>query len=83
MALPIVVMLVWRSETHGGQTYDWFNWKIKWRWIYAALRDRWKLFDIGSLVVAGAGVRLCTRQPQADAVAQPCLLGDRALQSRS
>jgi hypothetical protein len=52
MALPIVVMLVWRSETHGGQTIDWFNWKVKWRWIYSALRDRWKWFDIGSLVVA-------------------------------
>jgi hypothetical protein len=51
MTLPILVMLVWRSETHGGQTYDWFNWKIKWRWTYAALRDRWKIFDIGSLVV--------------------------------
>ena len=51
MTLPLVVMLVWRSETHGGQTYDWFNWKIKWHWIYATLRDRWKLFDIGSLVV--------------------------------
>ena len=46
-------MLVWRSETHGGQTIDWFDWKIKWRWIYSALRDRWKWFDIGSLVVAG------------------------------
>ena len=51
MALPILVMLIWRSEAHGGQTIDWFNWKIKWRWIYSALRDRWKLFDIGSLVV--------------------------------
>ena len=52
MALPILVMLVWRSETHGGQTIDWFDWKIKWRWIYSALRDRWKWFDIGSLVAA-------------------------------
>jgi hypothetical protein len=33
MALPILVMLIWRSETHGGQTIDWFNWKVKWRWI--------------------------------------------------
>jgi hypothetical protein len=53
MALPILVMLVWRSETHGGQTVGWFEWKIKWRWIYAALRDRWKWFDIGSLAAAG------------------------------
>jgi hypothetical protein len=46
-------MLVWRSETHGGQTVGWFEWKIKWRWIYSALRDRWKLFDIYSLAAAG------------------------------
>ena len=53
MALPIVVMLIWRSETHGGQTIDWFDWKVKWRWVYSALRDQWKEFDIGSLIVAG------------------------------
>jgi len=52
MALPILVMLIWRSETHGGQTVDWFNWDIKWRWIYSALRDRWKWFDIASLTAA-------------------------------
>ena len=51
MALPLLVMLIWRGETHGGSTSDWFNWKIKWHWIYMALRDRWKLFDMGSLVV--------------------------------
>ena len=54
MALPILIMLVWRSETHGGQTFGWLEWKMKWRWIYGALRDRWKLFDIGSLAVAAA-----------------------------
>jgi hypothetical protein len=52
MALPILVMLIWRSEAHGGQTTAWFEWKLKWRWIYSALRDRWRWFDIGSLVVA-------------------------------
>jgi hypothetical protein len=52
MALPLLVMLIWRSETHGGQTLDWFNWKVKWRWIYSALRDRWKWLDIGSLIAA-------------------------------
>jgi hypothetical protein len=54
MALPILVMLVWRSETHGGQSYGWFEWKMKWRWIYSALRDRWKWFDIASLTAAAA-----------------------------
>ena len=53
MALPILIMLIWRSETHGGETTAWFEWKLKWRWIYSALRDRWRWFDIGSLVAAG------------------------------
>jgi hypothetical protein len=53
MALPILVMLIWRSETHGGQTTAWFEWKLKWRWIYSALRDRWRWFDLASLVAAG------------------------------
>ena len=53
MAGPLLIMLVWRSETHGGQTFGWFEWKLKWLWIYSALRDRWKLFDIWSLVAAG------------------------------
>ena len=53
MAVPAIIMLVWRSETHGGQTIDWFDWKIKWHWIYSALRDQWKWFDIGSLIAAG------------------------------
>jgi hypothetical protein len=54
MALPLLVMLIWRSETHGGQTFGWFEWKMKWRWIYSALRDRWKWFDIATLSVAAA-----------------------------
>ncbi|HET8749574.1 MAG TPA: hypothetical protein VFM42_02415 [Sphingomicrobium sp.] len=49
MALPILVMLIWRSEAHGGQTIDWFDWKIKWQWVYGALRDRWSHFDMGSI----------------------------------
>ena len=53
MAVPAVIMLIWRTETHGGQTIDWFDWKIKWHWIYSALRDQWKWFDIGSLIAAG------------------------------
>ena len=53
MALPLVIMLVWRSETHGGSIYGWFEWEQKWRWIYSALRDRWKWWDIGGLIAAG------------------------------
>lgn len=50
MALPILVMLAWRSETHGGATTDWFNWNAKWRWLQMALRDRWEVWDLASLL---------------------------------
>ena len=53
MALPLLIMLIWRSETHGGETSAWFEWKAKWHWIYMALRDRWQWFDIGSLIAVG------------------------------
>jgi hypothetical protein len=54
MTLPIIVMLVWRSETHGGNTVDWFNWSAKWRWVEMALRDRWKSWDLASVAISGA-----------------------------
>jgi hypothetical protein len=54
MAGPILIMIVWRSEAHGGSTADWFNWEAKWRWIEMALRDRWKWWDIGSLAICAA-----------------------------
>jgi hypothetical protein len=52
MALPILIMLVWRSETHGGETGDWFNFKAKLFWVEMALRDRWKWFDMASVALA-------------------------------
>jgi hypothetical protein len=54
MALPLAIMLAWRSETHGGMTEDWFNWSSKWRWTYSALRDRWRLWDIASVALTAA-----------------------------
>ena len=54
MALPLVIMIAWRSETHGGTTGDWFNWQAKWRWVKTALRDRWETWDLVSLGAAGA-----------------------------
>ena len=52
MALPILVMLIWRSETHGGGIHGWFEWSQKWKWLYSALRDRWDIFDKASLAFA-------------------------------
>ena len=56
MALPVVIMLAWRSETHGGMTSGWFDWHHKLLWLYAALRDRWKWFDIVSVLLAAGGI---------------------------
>jgi hypothetical protein len=51
MALPIIVVLAWRSETTGAMTRDFFEWKLKWEWLYSAVRDRWKWFDIATVAV--------------------------------
>ncbi len=51
MALPLVIMIVWRSETHGGATTDWFNWHAKLQWLIQSFRDRWKAWDVFTLVV--------------------------------
>lgn len=51
MAAPLLIMLLWRSDAHGGLTGDWFNWRMKWTWIYMVLRDRWRWLDLGSLII--------------------------------
>jgi hypothetical protein len=52
LALPIALMIFWRSGDHvTGQTADWFNWDAKIQWITMALRDRWQLFDLFSVLL--------------------------------
>jgi hypothetical protein len=47
LALPVVLMLVWREGQHvGGETFDWFHWRAKVGWVVMILRDRWMGFDI-------------------------------------
>ena len=62
LAPPALLMVLWRSGGHAtGQTGDWFNWRQKINWLTMVLRDRWTLFDIGSvgvlLLVLLKGVR--------------------------
>ncbi len=49
LALPIIVVLAWRGESSGAMTRAWFYWKLKWEWIYSAVRDRWRWFDIATV----------------------------------
>ena len=52
LALPLVLMVVWRSGQHvGGQTADFFNWHAKLYWVLMVLRDRWQVFDTASFAV--------------------------------
>ncbi len=52
LAPPALLMVLWRSGGHAtGQTGDWFNWLAKINWLTMLLRDRWTMFDIGSVGV--------------------------------
>lgn len=50
LLLPMVLMVIWRSEAGGGSG-DWFNVTQKAQWIAWALRDRWMAFDVASVAV--------------------------------
>ena len=52
LALPLVLMAVWRSGDHvGGETFDWFNGRAKIGWVLMVLRDRWLAFDVASTAI--------------------------------
>jgi hypothetical protein len=54
MALPILLIVLWRSEATGGLTHKWFDWDYKWEYLLRMFRDRWEAFDIacGAIVLA-------------------------------
>ena len=51
MALPALLMVMWRTEATGGRTMGWFDWDFKWEYFQRALRDRWEWFDLASLAL--------------------------------
>ena len=54
LALPMLMILLWRSEATGGLTHRWFDWDYKWEYLLRMFRDRWEAFDI-----ACAAIVLC------------------------
>jgi hypothetical protein len=51
LALPFLLMLLWRSGSVAGVTADWFNWEAKGRWIIGILRERWEGWDRASAIL--------------------------------
>ncbi|HVF36618.1 MAG TPA: hypothetical protein VNA29_01590 [Sphingomicrobium sp.] len=52
MALPVLLVLLWRTEATGGLTKAWFDWDYKWEYLLRMFRDRWEAFDLASAAVA-------------------------------
>ena len=45
LALPVLIVLLWRTEAQGGHTFGWFIWIRKAEFLLRVLRDRWMLWD--------------------------------------
>jgi hypothetical protein len=57
---PLILMVMWRTQAHvGGQTGGWFVWRAKWVYLEMTLRDRWRDFDIYSLIFVLVIIALC------------------------
>ncbi|WP_324805836.1 hypothetical protein SH584_06995 [Sphingomonas sp. LY29] len=52
LALPLLLILLWRSEAGGGATHRWFDWAFKWEYLLRMFRDRWEWFDVASAFIA-------------------------------
>lgn len=53
LALPMVLLLVWRSSEGAGVTGRFFDVRLKLGFLAMALRDRWAPFDIASVALIG------------------------------
>jgi hypothetical protein len=51
LALPALLILLWRSEATGGLTHRWFDWEYKWEYLLRMFRDRWEAFDLASAAI--------------------------------
>ena len=51
LALPVLLILLWRSDATGGLTHRWFDWDYKWEYLLRMFRDRWEAFDLVSAAI--------------------------------
>ena len=64
LALPLVLVLVWRSGEGAGVTLGWFRWALKLGWLGMVMRDRWIMLDLGSAVLVGGMIYHAWRSPE-------------------
>jgi len=62
MALPLLFMLVWRSNIHGASTGYFFDFNYKWHFTLGSLRDRWRWFDRLAITIVALVVLESMRQ---------------------
>jgi hypothetical protein len=51
MALPLLLIILWRADATGGLTQKWFDWEYKWEYLLRMFRDRWEAYDIASAAI--------------------------------
>jgi hypothetical protein len=56
LLLPVLPMLLWRSDGRGMDIAGWFRWATKLQWLNEMLHDQWQLLDV--LSVVGIGLAL-------------------------
>jgi hypothetical protein len=64
LALPLIPMILLRSDAPEAATFDLFNWDAKIFWAMSLLRDRWQSFDMLSawLLLIVIGIALVRRR---------------------
>jgi hypothetical protein len=71
LALPVILMLIWRGGTGQSDTGDFFNWPLKASWAISILRERWQFWDMAcaalllALVMLGLVGRSLSIEPRA------------------
>ena len=79
MALPLLFMLVWRSNIHGASTGYFFDFNYKWHFTLGSLRDRWRWFDRLAITIVALVVLEFDAAAGADFFAQSRVFGPRVV----
>ena len=64
LALPLLAMILWRTEAQGGHTLGWFAWQHKGEYLLRVFRDRWQYWDIACAAVVYAVPLLAIVHPK-------------------